>query len=462
MQPIDYTSAFGQNPMGGFVNALQAGQQFGLVEQQRQAAAQQQQMLQQQQQAASLRQQQIAEAMGRLMAKPNRTFQDYEQVATLLPKEAADGLRANFEALTKEQQRNKLQSGAQVWSAVKSGQTDVALKLLGDYAEGERNAGREDVANAYETWSSLIKANPSGAELVIGGEIAALPGGKDFIESAGKIQEQRRQPEIIQVLSALGLEPTVDNIARYEDAKRGEPTDVQLMRKLGLPVTPEGLSRLEEIRNRGKGPLVTVQTPGQMLPPTALEQAVDKKGADVYVAWKMEGGEANSAARITQLQDVVRKLEKNPNLTGPAIQLIPEWARPLLVPGSVAARQNADRIIQEGMRGILGSQFTQAESDAFMKRAFDPALGADENARRLRLILTQMKSSARQAREVSEYVEKNRTLQGFKGTVPTLADFEGAIAPRGGGFSVTAPNGQVLSFPNQEAANAFKKAAGIP
>jgi hypothetical protein len=216
MQPIDYTSAFGQNPMGGFVNALQAGQQFGLVEQRRQAAAQQQQMLQQQQQAASLRQQQIDQATGRLMAKPNRTFQDYEEVAALLPKEAADSLRANFEALTKEQQRNKLQSGAQVWSAVKSGQTDVALKLLGDYAEGERNAGREDVANAYETWSTLIKANPSGAELVIGGEIAALPGGKDFIESAGKIQEQRRQ----EALSPFTLrKETADAIIKEAEAK---------------------------------------------------------------------------------------------------------------------------------------------------------------------------------------------------------------------------------------------------
>ena len=85
MQPIDYTSAFGQNPMGGFMNALQAGQQFGLVEQQRQAAAQQQQMLQQQQQAASLRQQQIDQARQALQAKPNKTLADYEQVLSLLP-----------------------------------------------------------------------------------------------------------------------------------------------------------------------------------------------------------------------------------------------------------------------------------------------------------------------------------------------------------------------------------------
>jgi hypothetical protein len=37
----------------------------------------------------------------------------------------------------------------------------------------------------------------------------------------------------------------------------------------------------------------------------------------------------------------------------------------------------------------------------------------------------------------------------------------GAPAPAPAAVRVTAPNGQVLTFPNQQAADAFKKAAGI-
>ena len=458
MQPIDYVSAFGPPPSAGFASAMEAGQRFGMMEQQQAAAREKQQMLMQQQQAESLRQQQIREATIALLAKPNRTMADYESLGLWLDKEGAASVRAFGEARTKEQADAELKTYLPIVAALRNGKVDIATNLIRESEQGYRNAGQEQQAEAAKRWARLVELMPTEVEGLIGAQLARTPEGREAL----KQMTEQKKPEIIQVLSALGLEPTVENIARYEDAKRGEPTDVQLMRKLGLPVTPEGLSRLEEIRNRGKGPLVTVQTPGQQLPPTPFEQAVDKKGADVYVAWKMEGGESNANARIAQLQDVVKKLETTPNLTGPGMQLIPEWARPLLKPDTVAARQNAERVIQEGMRAIMGAQFTQAESDAFMKRAFDPALGADENARRLRLILQQMKTSARQAREVSDYVEKNRTLQGFRGTVPSLADFESAIATRGGGVTVTAPNGQVLSFPNQQAADAFKKAAGIP
>jgi hypothetical protein len=100
----------------------------------------------------------------------------------------------------------------------------------------------------------------------------------------------------------------------------------------------------------------------------------------------------------------------------------------LLVPSSLEARQNAERVIQDGLRAILGAQFTQVEGENFLKRAFDPNLGPDVNARRLSLILEQMKESAKQAQSLSDYVEKNRTARGFNGVIPSLAQFEGALA----------------------------------
>ena len=112
------------------------------------------------------------------------------------------------------------------------------------------------------------------------------------------------------------------------------------------------------------------------------------------------------------------------------------------MPASLEARQNAERVIQEGLRPILGAQFTQQEGENFLKRAFDPNLGPDINARRLSLVLEQMKVAAKQAQALSDYVEANGTAIGFKGVIPSRAQFEAVLdradAPQRGQQPATA------------------------
>ena len=257
-----------------------------------------------------------------------------------------------------------------------------------------------------------------------------------YKETIGRLfpeaEKPAAEPEKIRILRAAGLEPTLENIGKLAAAERAPNADIALMDVLGLPKTEAGFARLNELRQSGRGPLVTVQA-GQAAPPSEFEKKVESVAADVYADWALKGGAANARARIAQLDDVVKSLEKSaqgkgPTLTGVQIQLIPEFARPLLVPSSLEARQNAERVIQDGLRAILGAQFTQVEGENFLKRAFDPNLGPDVNARRLSLILEQMKESAKQAQALSDYVEKNRTARGFNGVIPSLAQFEGALA----------------------------------
>jgi hypothetical protein len=239
------------------------------------------------------------------------------------------------------------------------------------------------------------------------------------------------EPEKIRILRLAGLEPTLENIGKLAAAERAPNADIAVMDVLGLPKTEAGFARLNELRQSGRGPLVTVQT-GQTKTPSEFEKKVESLAANVYSSWTLEGGAANARARIAQLDDVVKSLEKSaqgkgPTLTGVQIQLIPEFARPLLVPASVEARQNAERVIQEGLRPILGAQFTQQEGENFLKRAFDPSLGPDINARRLSLVLEQMKVAAKQAQALSDYVEANGTAIGFKGVIPSIAQFEAVL-----------------------------------
>lgn len=227
--PFDYTSAFGQQggPLGGLMQGLKLGATMQDIEAQRtqqaaQLAQQEAQTLLTQQkaaaeQAALQRQQQIGNAMSALLAKPNRTFDDYEAVAALLPEKEAGSLRASFEARTKEQQRADLSFSTQVMAAFDAGAKDVGLRLLRERAEAERNAGRPEQAQAYETSAQIAEINPDAAGVTIGTLLVRLgPSGKDAIDSFNKLRDERRAA----ALAPFKLrQETADAIIKEADAK---------------------------------------------------------------------------------------------------------------------------------------------------------------------------------------------------------------------------------------------------
>ena len=188
---FDYTSAFGQQggPFGSFVEGLKLGTAAQDVE----ARRQKQQSELAAQQAAMARQQQVSQAMTGLMAKTNPTARDFTDVAMLLPEKEAASLRANWETLNKSQQESGLQFGGQVLSAFQTGAADLGITLLKQRAEAERNSGRADQAQAYDTWARLAEVDPKSAQTTIGVMLAALPGGDKVVESIGKVQAQKRE-----------------------------------------------------------------------------------------------------------------------------------------------------------------------------------------------------------------------------------------------------------------------------
>ena len=140
-------------------------------------------------QAQRLAAEQVAnnqKALKDLYNNPNATGADYDRVAAFLPKDQAAIVTQGFERKTKEQQQNDLRMGGQVYSAVKSGQIDIAKDLLKQLADAQRNSGRADEAKATETSMQLLELNPTSAQTTIGLYMARLPGGKDILESADK------------------------------------------------------------------------------------------------------------------------------------------------------------------------------------------------------------------------------------------------------------------------------------
>lgn len=175
--PINYAVDV-QSPFQAALGGLQIG--AGL--EQMDAARQKRAMEMQQLQAAQAGQAELRN----LFNNPNATSADYARVSAFLPKDQAAIVTQGFERKTKEQQQADLRMGAEVYSAVKSGNIDVAKQRLTDKATALRNSGRESDAKAAENSLELINLNPTAAQATIGLYMARLPGGTDFLANADK------------------------------------------------------------------------------------------------------------------------------------------------------------------------------------------------------------------------------------------------------------------------------------
>jgi hypothetical protein len=176
-QPINYAIDV-QSPFEAALGGLKLGAGLAEID----AAQQKRQLEINAAQQAQQRQTDLAN----LYKNPNATSADYARVAAFLPKDQAAIVTQGFERLTKEQQQSDLRMGGEVYSAIKSGNLDVAKRMLTDKAAALRNSGRESEAKAAEDSLELINLNPTGAQATIGLYMARLPGGKDFLDNADK------------------------------------------------------------------------------------------------------------------------------------------------------------------------------------------------------------------------------------------------------------------------------------
>ena len=173
--------------------------------------------LQLQQKAKELemqRRQEVQAKMTALVNNPNPTAKDYTSVAMFLPEKEAANIRANWETLSKDQQNNELLFGGQVVSAFSSKSPEIGIKMLRQRAEAERNSGRNDKANIFETYAQLAEKDPVAAQKTIGIMVASMPGGDKVLESSIKAL---KAPGEVKKIDADAF--VADLEARYKPAK---------------------------------------------------------------------------------------------------------------------------------------------------------------------------------------------------------------------------------------------------
>ena len=151
-------------------------------------------------------------------------------------------------------------------------------------------------------------------------------------------------------------------------------------------------------------------------------EAYNKSQVEDIGKWQVVA--SDTRGNIAKLEDVLQQLE-DPNalLTGAFIGIMPDFIQNFLNPDSVAAREAVEGVVQRNLKAVLGGQFTEREGEKLVKRAYNPNLSQQENAKRLRLLIEQMKIAADMQDARQTYAFKNGTLRGFDQPLPTMDDF---------------------------------------
>lgn len=291
-----------------------------------------------------------------------------------------------------------------------------------------------DVENKYNDVVSNQPPNVKGGVIqVVGNPIRSLQMKADIAASEGYPETAKFYMDQADKLSA--------------DAERRKTTNIKDFER-GLE-DPRFNSWL--LSSRRAGATNVTQNAGERLSPG--QRKIDERFAEEWIEWT-KGGRAQAEANSRTMNEVIGTIKAGKRVSGPEYGILPDAILSLTKGGQVAikTRQDVERIAQIDLRHILGAQFGQVEGENFLKRVFDPKLEGPQLLDRLARIYAHMEIARQQKEAMVEYFNKNDgSLKGYKGPIPSVADFEkaalgkGAAAPAaGGGTSIQKQADEIL------------------
>jgi hypothetical protein len=414
-----------------------------------------------------------------LFKNPNATSADYERVVAFLPKDQAAIVTGGFERKTKAQQETDLRMGAEVYSAIKSGQPNIAMQRLTDQAAAFRNSGRENDAKAAEASAKAIELNPTGAQTTVGLYMARLPGGIAYLEAADKalatIRAEAAAPAELREKLAKADKAEADALIAQEQAiTEGEKQAAAL--KLAQAQADSAAVKAkyaeqeaqDEIKKRLADLNLTkaqttkykvetgnLSTTGKLLKldfdAALLGLPLPSKNAGTTVATASED-ERKAAGWLSQADNAYKNMlsamyDKEGKRTGAEKTGFFE-ALPFVGGGGLTRGTERQKFVQAGA----------SLSEALLRAA----TGAGQNENEAKQKIEELTPT---------YFDEPDTIKQKLAAIPmylqSLQARAGRAAPKDytvpsvPGVFVTTPNGQTIRFDNQNAADAFKKAAGI-
>ncbi|BAQ89017.1 hypothetical protein [uncultured Mediterranean phage uvMED] len=184
---------------------------------------------------------------------------------------------------------------------------------------------------------------------------------------------------------------------------------------------------------------------------TAGELKADEKFASTIPAYIDGGGNAGLRENIITIQNLLSKLEKNPDkyigtikgiaAKSPGGEFIADEAK--------AFKQRYDSVIQQTLRQILGAAYTAQEGKDVLDRGYNPTLPLEENLDRLRTQLRVLKAQADSKNQSVKYFQENGTIKGLKlntVTIPEENDPSNENQNTGRKATATLSNGTIIEL----------------
>lgn len=193
----------------------------------------------------------------------------------------------------------------------------------------------------------------------------------------------------------------------------------------GQPISPQG--RPVVGRTQSQSEQITQQRQA------AGGKSTDEAFSKDYLAFR-NGGASDAARQLAQLKDVAMQLAQPKSaLTGPYIGSVPDALLKFTETGrnAIAMKERVDEVVQRSLRAILGAQFTEKEGERLIARAYNPNLNESENAIRVNRLLTQLTQAFQAKQSAAQHFERNGTLQGWQGKLPSINDFDSTIGAQG-------------------------------
>ena len=453
MQPINYLPQQQPDIGARFLSGLQAGAALGQLQQQ-----------QQEREKAQKLQEQYAIDLEKVTKNP--TAQSFGELALKYPGQR-EAILASGKYVTESQQNTLFGDAAKIYNALNTGKPDAALSYATQKRDALKNAGRD--FSDYEEVISAINTNPEAAKSAVGIIGASLDPKKwlEIHKAPSEISESQSKATQAETEAKIKVETATDEISKAKAVREFEQAKA---RKEKIQADTELNTRLSDLGfkqaqiNKFKVETRNLDSQGKML---SLDLQAALSGLPLP-SKKTEGGsgvatedERKASGWLAQatnaynnmLGAMYTKEGKKTGAEAPGVIESAVKALPLIGEGSAALARGTER-----------QKFTQAASslsEALLRAATGAGVNKDEAKQKLEE-LTPLFTDDEETRK--------QKLAAIPMYLDSLKSRAGRAAPSGyqvpqipkinSGITVIAPNGQPYTFPNQKAADEFKKAIG--
>lgn len=225
-------------------------------------------------------------------------------------------------------------------------------------------------------------------------------------------------PEGITPKQILRVMPNLTTLAEQRKTKLAEAEAEKESKRQQYEKDIE----LEMLKQKGQKELKQMELEKKKTEPTEGQKATDKEFAKEYANWVSEKGSIGANKGIANVQEAIREMQANPDLTGGlgniAYALAPESLKSALDEkiGKIETRLRS--AVVDTLRPLLGAQFAATEGERIFKQTFDPNQPMSENISRARLVLQDLQNQVESRKNSVEYWEKYGTLEGYKAFSP--------------------------------------------